>query len=52
MTLGTIIVCSVIAALGFMVWLFWTAPTGYQDADGFHLGEPPIEDWSDYTGEV
>jgi hypothetical protein len=37
---GAIIISLVIAALGFMVWLFVTAPTGYQDAEGFFYGEP------------
>ena len=34
---------AIIMALAFVAWLSWefiTAPYGYQDHDGFHLGEP------------
>lgn len=27
------------AGLAMFIWSLWTAPHGYQDRDGFHLGE-------------
>ncbi len=38
--IGGIITALTLAALGLMVWTIWTAPMGWQDSDGFHLGEP------------
>lgn len=32
-----------LVALGTMLWLAFTAPEGWQDADGFHLGREPDE---------
>lgn len=28
----------VLGALGLMAWAYATAPEGYEDSDGFHLG--------------
>ena len=33
-----------IAAIGGMVYLAAIAPTGYEDDDGFHYGEPDRDD--------
>ena len=43
-----IIVGLVVAALGFMGWLFYIAPVGYEDDDGWHAGEPPCH--TDFDG--
>lgn len=32
---------AVIAIMAVAVWMFATAPTGYEDDDGFWYGEPP-----------
>lgn len=29
--------------IGLMFWLCKSAPYGYEDEKGFHLGEPPID---------
>lgn len=34
-------VAAVLAALGIMAWFYATAPDGYEDSEGFHLGEEP-----------
>ena len=34
-------VCALVgAALAWLFWLAWKAPLGWEDSDGFHLGEP------------
>lgn len=40
MILGLAITIAVLIPLGVMCWLVATAPLGYEDSDGFHLGEP------------
>ena len=47
---GTVIILSVIGAMAWMGWLFWTAPQGYEDSTGFHLGEPDEHADSDNWG--
>lgn len=44
MTLVAVCVLAVCVLLVlFMAYLMTHAPTGYQDEDGFHYGEPPRE---------
>ena len=50
MTTG-IIILAVTAALTSMAYLFATAPRGYEDATGFHLGEPDDSDGFDNPDE-
>lgn len=38
--IGLLIAGGCIAALAIMWFLTFTAPHGWQDSDGFHLGEP------------
>lgn len=38
--IGATICAFVPTALAIMWWCVVTAPFGYQDRDGFHLGEP------------
>jgi hypothetical protein len=47
MTTGLIITAASLSALGWMLYLVWTAPTGYEDETGFHYGEPH----SDFDGD-
>lgn len=37
---GLVIAGIALVVLGWLVWLFWTAPEGWEDEDGFHLGKP------------
>lgn len=41
--IAPIIAGLVVAALGFMGWLFYIAPVGYEDDDGWHEGEPKTD---------
>ena len=34
------ILIGVVAVLGWLAWLFATAPVGYETEDGFFFGEP------------
>lgn len=47
MTAPLIITAACLSALGWMCWMFVTAPTGYEDSEGWHAGEPH----SDYNEE-
>ena len=40
MTTGLIITAASLSALGWLVYMFVTAPTGYEDSEGWHAGEP------------
>lgn len=40
MILGLAITIAVLIPLGVMCWLVATAPLGWEDYEGFHLGEP------------
>jgi len=31
----------IVIGLTIFGWMSWNAPEGYEDAEGFHLGEPP-----------
>ena len=35
---------TIIAIIAYVVYLFVTAPIGYQDDDGFHYGRPDEHD--------
>jgi hypothetical protein len=43
MTTGLIITAATIAAIVFMGWLFWSAPLGYENEDGWFPGIEPDE---------
>jgi len=43
MIVGLIIAGIILAALAVMTWLVHTAPLGWEDADGWHPGEPEGE---------
>ena len=47
MTTGLIITAASLSALGWLVYMFVTAPEGYEDSEGWHAGEPH----SDYNEE-
>ena len=49
LTTGLIVIAIVFVPLAVMVYFVVTAPLGFQDDDGFHLGEPP--EHSDYDGD-
>lgn len=38
--IGGVICALVLTMLAVMWWCVVTAPFGYQDSDGFHIGEP------------
>lgn len=40
MTTGLIITAASLSALGWLVYMFVTAPEGHEDSEGFHYGEP------------
>ena len=50
LTTGLIVSAVVFVPLAVMVYHAAKAPEGYQDDDGFHLGEPP--EHSDYDGDA
>lgn len=50
LTTGLIVTAVVFVPLAVMVYHAAKAPEGYQDDDGFHLGEPP--EHSDYDGDA
>lgn len=37
---GLVVCAAVLAPAAIMAWLAFTAPLGFEDEDGFHLGEP------------
>lgn len=43
-------VTAVCAGLGWLWWMFVTAPLGYEDSEGWREGIQPLEH-SDYDGE-
>lgn len=43
MTGATIAITATVAAIAWMGWLFWSAPVGYEDQDGWHEGIEPDE---------
>lgn len=43
MTGPIIAITATLAAIAWMGWLFWTAPVGYEDRDGWHPGIEPDE---------
>ena len=38
--IGLTVCAFVLATLGLLFWLAWKAPLGWEDSEGFHLGEP------------
>lgn len=50
MILGLAITISVLIPLGVMCWLAVKAPLGWQDEEGFHLGEPDEHSHPDNLG--
>jgi len=44
-------ICGVcLALLGVMFWIAAKAPLGWEDEDGFHLGEEPLDDPENWGG--
>ena len=37
--IGTVIIGAILASLAYVWFLVLTAPIGYEDEDGFHLGD-------------
>jgi hypothetical protein len=44
LAIGLTISAAVIAVLA---WMVWTAPLGWEDETGFHLGEPEHSDFDE-----
>ena len=50
MTIPLIITAICVASLAYMTWLAATAPEGFEDRDGFHLGAPDEHSRDDNLG--
>ena len=50
LAIGGLISGACVAMLGVMFWIAAKAPLGFEDEDGFHLGEEPLDDPENWGG--